>query len=161
MNIFSPRVWLPAPQKGPKIEFFRQNFNFFNFFTNFYQKPQKIMEFYLFDGLESCASKFRAYLTKNQIFRPSGCRDWAQTLSRSSTFYFFHFFPPCCLRITIWIKGNWLFCDSWSLNMIRGFISFKYHQKTMKLAPSKIHNTKDKILSFYLLSGWCLKSEEV
>ena len=93
-TFFLPGYDPPAPQKGPKIEFFRQNFNFFHFFTNFYQKPPKIIEFYLFDGLESCASKFRAYLTKNQIFRPSGCRDWAQTLSRSSIFHFFHFFSP-------------------------------------------------------------------
>ena len=35
----------------------------------------KIIEFDIFDGLESCASKFRANSTKNQIFRPPGCRD--------------------------------------------------------------------------------------
>ena len=65
---FPPGYDPPAPQKGLKTQKFRRK-------NRFSPKSSKIIEFDLFDGLESCASEFRAYSTKNQIFRPSGCRD--------------------------------------------------------------------------------------
>ena len=78
---FPPRVWPSSSSrrsKNPKVSSKKY------FFWNFWQRSLKIIEFDLFDGLESCASEFRANSTKNHIFRPPGCRDWAQTLLRSN-----------------------------------------------------------------------------
>ena len=52
------------------------------------QNELKIIEFDIPDGLKRRASKFRTNPTKNHIFRPPGCRDWAQTLSRSKIIFF-------------------------------------------------------------------------
>ena len=46
-----------------------------SFFFNFWQKSSKIIEFDLFDGLESCVSS-RGFLQKKcHLCCPSGCRD--------------------------------------------------------------------------------------
>ena len=72
-----------------------KKWHFFNFFVNIFIKIfifqvflPKLIEFDVPDGLKRRASKFCTNSTKNHIFRPPGCRDWAQTLSRSKIIFF-------------------------------------------------------------------------
>ena len=124
----------------------------------FLLKIIKNHEFDITDGLESCASKFCASSTKNQIFRPPGCRDWAQTLSRSK---------KKCLRAQPRLSGMFEKCSlkrktprlhSFTANMDSSHVPDKDFSQiligSLGLGTLLITNLCQKELHMGFFSGW-------